>query len=466
LTQIKEATGEFSSNPAMDIEAALAKYDLRVPRYTSYPTAAQFSPAVGPAHYAAWLAALPDDEPVSLYLHVPFCDALCLYCGCNTAVVRRDAPKRAYAQIMQQEIALVARLIGRRLPVAEIHWGGGTPTALPAACLTDIMRTLRQEFDIGAGTQISVELDPRYLPDDALDALRDMGMSRASLGVQDFDPMVQQAIGRVQSVALVQDCIARLRDAGARSINFDLIYGLPYQTAQSVRQTVEQAVALRPDRIAAFGYAHVPWMKRHQTLMPEAALPDSISRFRQRAAIEDALTASGYHAVGLDHYALPDDTLAQACGRHSIHRNFQGYTTDNAAVLLGFGASSIGSLPQGHVQNVTAAGAYMEAIRGGALATARGVRLTQEDRLRGHVIEQIMCQGHVDLRQAADAFGADARELLNDARALRPFAQDGLVKLDGACVDVTGRGRPFLRSVAAAFDAYWERGSERHAAAV
>lgn len=241
----------------------VARYDGRVPRYTSYPTAPHFGAAVTPDIYRGWLAELPADASVSLYLHVPFCDRLCLYCGCNTRVVRQDAPRRAYAAMLQRELALVAECIGRRAKVAQVHWGGGTPTTLPADCLTGIMASIGDLFTLLPGAEVAIEVDPTMLPSDRLAALSDIGITRASLGVQDFDAAVQAAIGRVQSYAETASCAASLRAIGVQSLNLDLIYGLPFQTEQSVVRTARQALGLDADRIAVFGYAHVPWMKRH-----------------------------------------------------------------------------------------------------------------------------------------------------------------------------------------------------------
>jgi oxygen-independent coproporphyrinogen III oxidase len=360
----------------MQIAKLLEKYDSRVPRYTSYPTAPHFSSAVTADTYAAWLGALPEDQPLSLYLHVPFCEQLCLYCGCNTSVVRRDAPRLAYAEAMGREIALAAAAIGGRRRVTHIHWGGGTPTALPAASLRQLMRQIGGAFDLASDPEIAIELDPRHVPQDRLEAMGDIGVTRASLGVQDFSPVVQQAVGRVQSYALTQAVAEKLRAQGINSINLDLMYGLPYQTEQSVAETARRAVDLGPDRIAVFGYAHVPWMKRHQKLMPEASLPGPAERFAQRAAVEAELVAAGFAGIGLDHFARPEDALFRAAARGTMRRNFQGYTADAAPTLLGFGASAIGSLPRGYVQNETRVPAYEAALAQNRLPAGRGVALS------------------------------------------------------------------------------------------
>lgn len=450
----------------MDTATLIETYDARVPRYTSYPTAPHFSEAVSHAQYAAWLAALPAATPLSLYLHVPFCEQLCLYCGCNTAVVRHDGPRIAYGETMLREIGLVAAAIGRRLPAQHIHFGGGTPTALPAETLRRIMAQLRHCFEIAPNAEIAIELDPRHVPADRLDALVDMGVTRASLGVQDFSPVVQHAVGRVQCYALTRSVAENLRNRGIRALNLDLMYGLPYQTTASVRDTAHRATALDPDRIAVFGYAHVPWMKRQQRLLPEDKLPGAVERFEQRAAIEEALLEEGYVAIGLDHFARPDDPLALAAQSGAMRRNFQGYTTDTAPALLGFGASAIGSLPQGYAQNHAGVPAYNGAIAKGELPIARGIAVSAEDLLRRHVIESIMCRLRVNLAEAANAEGFDPEILLRAAPRLQRMQQDGLITWNGAEITVTDAGRPFVRSVACAFDTYLTEGAARHARAI
>ena len=456
----------------------IARYDGRVPRYTSYPTAPNFNPATGPHDYAAWLAALPPDAALSLYLHVPFCDRLCLYCGCNTSVVRQDEPRRAYAALLQRELRLIAGHLPHKARVGHVHWGGGTPTTLPADCLIGVMKTVRDLFDLLPGAEVAIEIDPTALPDDRLQALAAMGVNRASLGVQDFDPAVQAAIGRIQTFEATDACARSLRRLGIGSINLDLIYGLPHQTDHSVAATARMALDLGADRIAVFGYAHVPWMKRHQALIPDASLPDALARFAQRGRIEDVLQAEGgYLAVGLDHYAQPSDTLAQAArnqaarnpaGEARLRRNFQGYTTDAAPALIGIGASAIGSLPQGYVQNAPGVPAYAAAIRGDRLASVRGVALTADDRLRRDVIERIMCDLQAVLPAIAAAHNADPAPLLAQARALGRFQADGLAHWNGSRVEVTEAGRPFVRNVAALFDAYLapDNAVRRHAQAV
>jgi oxygen-independent coproporphyrinogen-3 oxidase len=450
----------------MDIESLIAKYDRRVPRYTSYPTAPYFSDVVDGGVYAGWLGALPDDTQLSLYLHVPFCAALCLFCGCNTSVARRAEPLISYANTLIAEIDLVADAIGRRAAVRHIHWGGGTPTALPAELMLAITERLRQRFDVLENAEIAVEVDPRTLSDQSVRGMARMGVNRASLGVQDFDPAVQQAVKRIQSFETTADCAERLRGVGINSINLDLIYGLPMQTTPGVAATVAQAMRILPDRVAVFGYAHVPWMKRHQSLLPEDTLPGPAERFSQRQAAADAIVASGYRAIGLDHFARPDDSLARAAEAERLRRNFQGYTTDDAPALVGLGASSIGGLPQGYMQNATSVPQWRKAVQAGRLPIARGVGLTAEDRLRRDVIERIMCKFAVDLDDVVASHGVTRADLASASAGLDELARDGLVQWDGRRVAVTEAGKPFVRAVAATFDAYHRPESMRHAATV
>lgn len=450
----------------MDVQRLIAKYDQRVPRYTSYPTAPHFSSAIDGATYDAWLRWLTDDTALSLYVHVPFCAQLCLFCGCHTVVVRRPEPIAAYARDLLTEIDLLADAIGERLPVRHIHWGGGTPTALPAAGMQAIDQRIRERFAMQADGEVAVEIDPRSLGPASLAALRNIGVTRASLGVQDFDPLVQQAVQRIQPYEMTAECVANLRDIGVRSINLDLMYGLPHQSERGVVATVQQALDLAPDRIAVFGYAHVPWKQRQQALLEQFTLPDGFARFAQRQAAERVIRGAGYQTIGLDHFAVADDTLAIAARAGRLRRNFQGYTADDAPVLLGLGASSIGCLPQGYVQNATAIPDWRAMVRRGVLPVARGIELTEQDLLRREVIERIMCYGAVDLVTVAARHAADAASLMDAAPTLQQMRDDGLVLWDGYRLAVTQRGRPFMRCVAAAFDCYLDSATVRHSVAM
>jgi oxygen-independent coproporphyrinogen III oxidase len=448
--------------------ALLAKYDQRLPRYTSYPTAPHFTPAVDAAAYRSWLSGLTAGAPISLYLHVPFCAALCWYCGCNTSVVNGNGPIADYAVLLQREIDLVGDLLPQRLSVGSLHWGGGTPTMLQSPDFAAILDRLRARFDIAPDAEISVEFDPRGLTRRRVGQLVGQGVNRASLGVQDFDPAVQRAINRIQPYRQTADVVSWLRAVGIGGINFDLMYGLPLQTVEGVAETADRAAELAPDRIALFGYAHVPWMKRHQNLLPQDALPDMAARFDQAAAAAERLVAHGYVQIGLDHFARPDDPLTRQMVNGRLARNFQGYTTDDSPILLGFGASSIGRLPNGYVQNAADMPSYRRQVSSGELPIARGIGFAGEDRLRAEVIARLMCDLAVDLADVAGRGGEDPALFRDDLVRLQPLVEDGLVVRDGWRIDVTERGRPLVRAVAAAFDAYLDRseGLRRHSRAI
>ncbi len=443
------------------MQGRLLAAERNVPRYTSYPTAPHFAAAIGSDVYRSWLAALPADATLSLYLHVPYCTEICLYCGCHTKASRRRDPIDHYADMLAREIELVAAATGRRKTV-HLHWGGGTPSILGDLRLRGLMHKLRSAFDLSALQEHAIELDPRRMSAPLAQALADIGVNRASLGVQDFSPRVQRAIGRIQPFDLVASTIADLRNAGIDRINIDLMYGLPLQTVDDVRHNAQLAAALAPQRIAIFGYAHVPWLKANQRRIDEATLPGLLERIAQARAASETLAGLGYVPVGLDHFALPSDELAAAARAGRLRRNFQGYTIDPADALIGLGASAIGQLPQGFVQNAAETGAYLRAIDGGSLATVKGLALSEDDRLRGRIIERLMCDLSVDL----DAVGGDAGAFTAELAELQPLAADGLARIEGQHITVTEEGRPFVRLVAAAFDTYLARARARHSVAV
>jgi oxygen-independent coproporphyrinogen III oxidase len=347
----------------------------------------------------------------------------------------------------------------------HVHFGGGTPTLIPPRDFIQLVEALRAHFAVARDAEIAIEIDPRNLSAELARALATAGVNRASLGVQTFDPVVQRAINRIQDFATVAGAVTRLHDAGIDAINFDLIYGLPLQTAQSCVDTVEQALELKPNRLAVFGYAHVPSFKPHQRKLDQTALPDSEERWAQAKAIDSALIAAGYVPIGLDHYARPNDSLAIAARTGALHRNFQGYTTDDCPALIGLGASAIGRLPQGFVQNVVGIGAYQARVKEGQLPVARGYRLTAEDRLRGALIERLMCDQRVDVASVCQGFGADPERLIA-APGLRALEEDGIIARDGAKVSVPVESRPLVRAVAAAFDAHLAQSGAVHSRAV
>ena len=437
----------------------LARYaNARLPRYTSYPTAPHFSPEVDEAQYRSWLAGLPATD-VSLYLHIPFCAAMCWYCGCHTTVVARNAPMLRYLECLRQEIELVARYKRQLLLVRHVHFGGGTPTLIPPQQLQLTIDHLHKHFRIANDAEIAIEIDPRTFTEEMALTLGVCGFKRASLGVQSFDPAVQRAINRVQSFEETEAAVRLLRRNGIDRINFDLIYGLPLQSVESCLATVQQALELGPDRFAVFGYAHVPSFKPHQRKIDEAALPDAEARFAHSRAIADALVGAGYIEVGLDHFALPGDPLAIAAASGGLHRNFQGYTTDDVALLIGFGASAIGRMPQGFVQNEVRIPEYQRLVSDGRLPIARGYRFTGDDRVRAEVIERLMCDHRADVGAICDRFGADSSGLLGAAGGLDRLEGEGLARRSGSVIEVTDAARPLVRVVAATFDQYLDAGT-------
>lgn len=450
----------FLPGPAL---AAVARRS--VPRYTSYPTAPHFSDAVGPAAYAGWLEQLHGgDEAVSLYLHIPYCRSICAYCGCTTKAARRDEPLRAYADALVEEIALVAERAGD-VAVSHLHWGGGTPNILPADCLATLNAELARRFRLRPAMEHAIELDPRHVTAEGARVLAALGVNRASLGVQTLDEDVQRAIGRVQPAEVVIAAFEALRGAGIAAINVDLMYGLPLQTEAMLADTAERLLALRPDRFAVFGYAHVPWMRPHQRLIDEAALPDAVARLHQAALMRAIIEEAGYVAIGIDHFARPDDPLALAARAGRLHRNFQGYTDDAAATLIGLGASSISRTPSGFAQNAPDIAAWRRAVAKGELATVRGKAFAGDDLLRGAVIEQLLCGFEADLAAIAARHGATPDVFAGDLARLAPLAEAGWVGVEGGRV-VIRRHRPEIaRIVAAEFDAYLGGGG-RHSAAV
>jgi oxygen-independent coproporphyrinogen-3 oxidase len=439
---------------------ALALAERNVPRYTSYPTAPHFSAAIGPQHYGDWLGALPRAATLSLYIHVPFCTELCFYCGCNTRAVRRREPVEAYAERLIDEIGLLDGLRGRQL--THLHWGGGTPSILGPQWLETIAATLASRFDLSALKEHAIELDPRRIDRALVRTLQSIGVTRASLGVQDASPHVQQAIGRLQPFDMVERAAGWLREAGIENLNIDLMYGLPAQTVSDVARSAELAASLAPQRLALFGYAHVPWFKTHQKLIDDAALPGLAARLEQAAVAAETLTSLGYQTVGLDHFALPTDELAMAAQEKRLRRNFQGYTTDEADALIPLGASSIGRLPQGFVQNAPDLGGYSRAVAAGRFATVKGLALNDDDRLRATIIERLMCDLELDL----DAFDGGAARFAGEVETLKPLAAEGLLEVEGGRLVVTERGRPYVRIAAAAFDTYLTASRKRHSVAV
>lgn len=444
--------------PSIPLSYALAN----LPRYTSYPTAPHFS-LLTEAEYRAWLGGIGPGDALSLYLHVPFCRSLCWYCGCHTTATRSEDRVNRYSDILRQEAALLAQALPPHAGVTALHLGGGTPSMLGAEGLRALLAVLRAEFGFRPGAELAAELDPRLLDEAVVEALAESGINRVSLGVQDISPEVQRRIGRIQLTDCVATGVERLRRAGIAGINMDLIYGLPTQTALHVAASARFAADLGADRVAVFGYAHVPWMKPHQNAIRAEDLPGALERLQQAEAAEAVLRGAGYDAIGLDHFAQPEDSMAVAAREGRLRRNFQGYTTDTAPVLLGLGASAIGSITTdvaAYAQNDPDERKYLAAVAEGRLPIRRGLALSAEDHLRRRVIERVMCDLALDLESLPPA-------LLREARpSLERLAADGILDLTPEMLRVTPAGRRHLRHVAACFDAYLAAGAARHSPAV
>jgi oxygen-independent coproporphyrinogen III oxidase len=447
--------------------SAFAKYaGSTVPRYTSYPTAPHFSTHFPPATYREWLGRLDPNEPVSLYLHVPFCKQQCWYCGCNMKLAARYSPVATYVQNLLQEIDLIAAALPARMPVSHLHFGGGTPTVLEPDDLAAVLACIGERFNLLPNAEIAIESDPRTLADSMIERIGALGFNRASFGVQEFDPKVQAAINRIQPPEMVERAIVGLRAAGVPNINFDLIYGLPHQTSAALCRTVEQCAAMRPDRIALFGYAHVPWVAKNQRMIADDSLPGASERAEQARLAAAALVANGYIQIGIDHFARPGDSLAIAAAEGRLHRNFQGYTSDAARTLIGIGATSIGRTPQGYVQNASETGAWSRAVAAGKLPVARGHALREQDKLRSYVIERIMCDGSIDLVAAGRALGFADDWYAEEVPALLQMREDRLLSFADGKLSLNPEGLPLARVAAAVFDTYLRDSTARHSVAV
>lgn len=442
----------------------IEKYAKPVPRYTSYPTAPHFQTEIGADTYRSWLDRLPNGVQTSVYVHIPFCEKLCWYCGCNTKATERYEPVANYLHALDRECRAVSELVSTKAVITHLHWGGGSPSILSARDIEALSGRLQSAFAFSPKAEIAVEVDPRTIADDKVRAFAASGFNRVSVGVQDFSEAVQAAINRQQSYETTASAIERFRSAGIGSINIDLVYGLPRQTLDSVKSTIDQVLALAPDRIALFGYAHLPARLVHQRLIRDADLPNTLERFAQANAAANMLLEAGYVRIGLDHFAKRCDTLATGI----VHRNFQGYTTDTAEALIGLGASSIGRLPQGYVQNATAVAEYARRTEADGLATAKGRALTEEDIARGHVIEELLCSLRLDVPDLELRFGRLGKLLGAEAKALIASDTDGLIIPigDDGSFTVTERGRLFVRSICAVFDAYLGQSAATHSAGV
>lgn len=440
----------------MAVDSQLSRFglfDARVPRYTSYPTAPHFSDAVGATEFAAWTGAIPAGSEISLYLHVPFCRRLCWFCACRTQGTATGEPVAAYVETLKAEIALLAAHLPEGVKLSRLHWGGGTPTLMSPAQITDLAAAVFAAVPLADGAEFSVEIDPNEIDDARLDALAAAGMNRASIGVQDFDPEIQAIIGRDQSYEVTKAAADALRARGIRSLNADILFGLPNQSKQRMADSVQKLLSLSPDRVALYGYAHVPWMARRQSMIPSDTLPRPEERLELFETARKLFLWDGYVEIGIDHFARPEDGLAVAAREGRLRRNFQGYTDDAAPTLIGLGASAISRFPQGYAQNVSPTGDYTKRIRRGEFATARGHAFTADDLLRGRMIEALMCDFRIDAAEIRKRFGIDELAL---QRMFREAAADfpGMVSVSAEGFEIPEHARPLTRMIARAFDAY------------
>lgn len=436
---------------------ALGLFDARVPRYTSYPTAPVFSGSVGATFQAKALHALDPHEPVSIYLHIPFCERLCWFCACRTQGTQTLNPVESYIGTLERELELLAATLPAGLRMGRLHWGGGTPTILPPALIRRLARAVKSVIPPTVDCEFSVEIDPTMVDRAKIDALAAEGMKRASIGIQDFDPVVQAAIGRAQPFEVTQACIADLRAAGITSLNADLVYGLPHQTKTRLSDTINKVLDLEPDRIALFGYAHVPWVAKRQKLIDEATLPDDMARFQLAELAAGRFGRAGFAAIGIDHFARTGDELATAARQGRLRRNFQGYTADSCPTLIGLGASSISRLPDGYVQNAAATPAYVQRIESGQLAGSRGHVMTADDLLRARAIEMLMCDFDLDLDALRVQFGAAAGTLATTVAMIAVHYGDLVAARDGG-LTILPEGRALTRIIASAFDMHIPEG--------
>ena len=433
--------------------ATLGLFDAKVPRYTSYPTAPHFTAAVGPDQLRDWIGRIAPGARISLYVHIPFCRRLCWFCACRTQGSRSAAPLAAYLEVLKAELALLRAALPPGLRLSRLHWGGGTPTLLAPEMIRDLAQAIFALAPLDGDGEFSVEIDPNEIDAPRIDALLAAGMNRASIGVQDFDPAIQKAIGRDQSFEITRAAVAMLREGGIASLNADILYGLPHQTRRRLTASVQKLLALAPDRVALYGYAHVPWMARRQQLIPADALPTPEARFDLFETARQLFRWDGYAEIGIDHFARPGDALARAQAAGRLRRNFQGYTDDTAEVLIGVGASAISRFPQGYAQNAPSTSAHAAAIRARRFAVSRGHVFAGEDRLRARLIEALMCDFRIDAAEIAARFDIEQGRLQAlFAEAARGFPD--LLRIDATGLEIPPHARPLTRMIARAFDAY------------
>ena len=438
----------------------IKKYDRPGPRYTSYPTAPEWTDAFQADRYVEHLARADADQgPLSVYVHLPFCREMCRFCGCNVVATHDRSRADAYLDLLEKEVALVAAKLPNRRAVSQLHWGGGTPTFLDSKQLTRCHDILARHFEFTADAEKAIEIDPAITAKEQLDTLAGLGFNRVSMGVQDFDATVQEVVGRIQGEKETRELVEHARKLGLNGVNLDLIYGLPYQTPDTWTDTLGRILAIHPDRMAVFGFAYVPWSKPHQRLLPQEALPKTEQRVELFLAAVDAFTKAGYRLIGLDHFALESDEMARAQREGYLTRNFQGYTVRPAADTVAFGMSSISDIGGAYAQNSHRLKDWGDKVAAGEIPVERGASVSADDVMRRFVINRVMCLLRLDLREVEQKFGPQARA--DVATSLRKgvdeLVQDGLVTFDGEVLRVLPLGQLLVRNVAMLFDAYLDK---------
>jgi oxygen-independent coproporphyrinogen-3 oxidase len=435
--------------------------DHPVPRYTSYPTAPNFNDKINNDTYESWLKKLDKNKKISLYIHIPFCNSLCYFCGCHTIVANKYKPIENYVSLLLREIEILDEKLESKFNVSHIHFGGGTPSILKGAELWLIMQSIKKRFNILKDCKIAMEIDPRFFKQNLTIILNNCGFDRISIGVQDFSQNVQTLINRKQSFEITKETINHLRENNISNINIDLIYGLPKQTVQTFTDTLEKINILRPDRISLFGYAHVPWMKKHQRLIKVKPLNNE-DRLKFYRLASQYFLSNGYVPFGIDHYAEKSSSIIRNVKNRKLQRNFQGYTEDDAEVLIGIGASSISSLPNGYVQNITRIADYIRALKKNKFPISRGYELKTEDKIYGIVIKELMCYLNVDLKRVAKKFCKDINLFSSNIKKLKPFINAGYVDFQNFVLSIKPEARPLVRIICSAFDQHFEPKTNRY----
>ncbi len=438
------------------------KYDRPGPRYTSYPPATEFTEKVTVEDYKRKLLESNSRKtPLSLYFHIPFCESGCYYCGCNIIISHRKGIEKPYLERVYKEMDMLSELIDKDRKVDQLHWGGGTPNYLDADEIREFMEEIRKRFEFTENAEVSIEIDPRYATDEQLRTIKEVGFNRISMGLQDLDERVQKAVNRIQPYSLMVDIMGKLRDLGFESINIDLIYGLPYQTVESFKRTVEKVIELSPDRVAVYSFAYVPWVKPIQKRIDPKTLPSPEEKLSILEMVVEEFQRAGYVYIGMDHFAKPEDELAVAQREGKLWRNFQGYTTRKGVELIGIGATSIGMLYDSYFQNYKTLKDYNDAIDSGRLATFRGVILNEDDMIRREVIMDIMCNLGVNFDKIENMFGIRFEDYFEEElENLKELEEDGLIEVKGRSIRVLPVGRLLIRNVAMVFDAYLKKKKE------